>query len=95
MEKYELDWLEEKFTEHGVAADKSREEMIIKYKNEWHSDKLPDHMVDPFNLPFALLTLVQEIRSLQELLQDVQIRLFLSQSASYLAPEEGSTEANT
>lgn len=95
MKRYELDWLEEKFTEHGVAADKQREEMIIKWKNEWHSDKVPEHMTETFNLPVALLTIVQEIRSLQRVVQDSQIRLFLKDSASYLAPEEVSTEANT
>ena len=95
MKKYELDWLEEKFKEHGAEAEKQREEAMIRWKNEYSSDKVPEHLMESFNLPNALLSMVQEIRSLQRLLQDAQIRLFLESSASYLATEEGSTEANT
>ena len=95
MEKYELDWLEEKFQEHGVEAEKQREEAMIRWKNEYSSDKIPEHMVDNFNLPRALLTLVREVRSLQRVVQDSQIRSFLKDRATYLTPEEGFTEANT
>lgn len=95
MQKYELDWLEEKFMDHAMSAENQRLNMIDKWKNEFSSDKIPEHMQDTFNLPQALLTLVKEIRSLQRVIQDAQIRLFLKDSSSYLAPEEGSTEANT
>lgn len=95
MEKYELDWLEEKFTEHALSVENQRLEMIDRWKNEYSSDKVPEHMQDTFNLPRSLLSLVREIRSLQRLLQDAQIRLFLKDSASYLESEKGSTEANT
>ena len=88
MEKYKLDWLEEKFTEHAMSAENQRLDMLDKWKNEFSSDKIPEHMQDTFNLPRALLTLVKEIRSLQ-------IRSFLKDSDSYLAKEEESTEANT
>ena len=95
MEKYELDWLEEKFTDHALSAENQRLEIIDRWKNEFSSDKIPEHMQDTFNLPRALLSLVREVRSLQRLLQDAQLRLFLNQSATYLEPEQGSTEANT
>jgi hypothetical protein len=95
MEKYELDWLEEKFTEHALSVENQRLEMIDRWKNEYSSDKVPEHMQDTFNLPRSLLSLVREIRLLQRLLQDAQIRLFLKDSASYLESEKGSTEANT
>ena len=95
MDKYELDWLEEKFTEHALSAENQRLNMLDKWKNEFSSDKIPEHMQDTFNLPRALLSLVKEIRSLRMLLQDAQLRLFLNQSATYLETEQGSTEANT
>ena len=95
MDKYELDWLEEKFTDHALSAENQRLEMIDRWKNEYSSDKIPEHMQDIFNLPKALLSLVKEIRSLRMLLQDAQLCLSLNQSATYLEPEQGSTEANT
>jgi hypothetical protein len=72
MKRYELDWLEEKFMGHGLEADKQREEMVIRWEGECHVDKMPEHLTDTFNLPFALLTLVQEIKSLRVMLADMQ-----------------------
>lgn len=95
MDRYSLENLSKTFVEHGDAAQKQQEEMIIRWKNEYSSDKVPEHMLDPFNLPYALLSLVKEIDSLKRQLQDAQLRYFLSTSASYLEPEKGSTEANT
>lgn len=95
MERYSLENLSKAFVAHGDAAEKQQEEMIIRWKNEYSSDKVPEHMLDPFNLPYALLSMVKEIDSLKRQLEDARIRLFLESSASYLVPEEGSTKANT
>ena len=95
MERYSLSELSEKFKGHAEAQKKMHEEMIIKWKNEYSSDKLPEALKDDFCLPEALLCMVEEIKKLQLVVQDAQIRLFLESSASFLAPEKDSDKANT
>lgn len=72
MQKYDLESLCKAFTEHGEAAEKQREEMIIRWKNEYSSDKVPEHMLDPFSLPYALLSLVEEIKRLRNRVDNLE-----------------------
>ncbi len=65
MDRYELDKLSETFKRHGEEAEKSKEEMIIRWKNEYSSDKVPSQMTDTFNLPLALKSLVDEVIELR------------------------------
>lgn len=87
--------LVETFTKHEVEARRQKEEAIIRWKNEFSSDKIPESFKDEFCLPEALKVICQELLNVKRLLEDAQIRLFLTQSATYLAPEENSDKANT
>ena len=72
METYSLESLNKTFVEHAESAEKQREEMIIRWKNEYASDKVPEHLKDPFSLPTALLFMVQEIERLQEQVKSLE-----------------------
>lgn len=70
MDRYDLEFLEGTFYRHAEIAKKQRDEMIVKYKNEYSSDKLPDHLKDEFSLPVALLSMAEEIKKLRKELED-------------------------
>lgn len=59
--QYDLDWLHERFSQDVVKTEEQREEMMVRWKNEYASDKLPEHMMDTFNFPLSLKTLVYEL----------------------------------
>lgn len=63
--EYSLEGLSKTFVAHAESAEKQRLDMIDRWKDEWSSDKIPEHMQDTFNLPQALLSLVQEIDKLK------------------------------
>lgn len=69
MDRYSLEELSRLFVSHMEDVNKHREEMIIRWKNEYSSDKVPEHMEDTFNLPGALLFMVQEIERLRNRLE--------------------------
>ena len=65
MESYSLESLSKVFVAHAEGAEKQRLDMIDRWRNEWSSDKLPEHLEHTFNLPAALLFMVQEGDSLK------------------------------
>jgi len=98
MDRYELEFLEETFYRHAESAKKQHDEMVIKYKNEFSSDKLPDYLKDEFSLPVALLSIVEEVKRLKRkirCLEDAQVCFFLQSTASHVDPEPDSNQANT
>lgn len=70
--EYSLEGLSKTFVAHAEAVEKQRLDMIDRWKNEYSSDKVPEHMTDPFNLPSALLFMVQEIDRLQRQIHNLE-----------------------
>lgn len=57
--------LVETFTKHEVEARRQKEEAIIRWKNEYSSDKIPESFKDEFCLPEALKVICQELVTLR------------------------------
>lgn len=95
-----LGYLEETFYRHTEESDKQREEAIIRWKNEYSSDKIPEHMKDEFSLPWALYSLVRkigrlegEVVTLRNQLRDMEdgmLRQLILATGTQVAPEQDS-----
>lgn len=66
---YKIEDLEQIFTKHSHEAEKQRSDIINRHKKQYGSDSIPEHLLDPFNLPSALLSIIQEIRLLKTLIE--------------------------
>lgn len=80
--RYELESLSSVFEGHARAQLKMHSELIVKYREEYPNDELPDHFKDDFCLPMALKVLVDEVIRLRRELQDACIRNFLLSTGS-------------
>lgn len=53
------------FEKHAEEFDKSVIENRIKYEKYWPEDELPDHLIKPFNLSWALGLICREIENIK------------------------------
>ncbi len=60
-DSYCLEELQKTFSIHIEKAKEHRLELIEKFKENNPFDPVPDHLMDDFNLPAALKTIVSEI----------------------------------
>ena len=53
------------FSEHAIKAENNRLNRIEEFKENYPEDKIPDHMLETFNLPEALAVMCKEIIELR------------------------------
>ena len=63
---YKIDFLIKTFTKHAEVACDNWLKDRKQFKKMNPGEKMPDHMLDDFNLPLALATICNAIQELQE-----------------------------
>lgn len=65
-ERYGLENLSKVFDGHAKAQMRMHNEQMLKFKEAYPDERLPDHFKDDFCLPMALKSLVDEIIKLRK-----------------------------
>lgn len=63
---YDLDSLIKTFAKHGEQSEQDKARLLEEYKREFPGEEIPAHMLDPFNICFALHSMAMEIKKLKE-----------------------------
>lgn len=70
--QYSLEFLEKKFSEHAIQAEKNQKELKKSFSENNPGQDFPDHMQEDFNLPKALACLCKEISSLKDSIEHLK-----------------------
>jgi hypothetical protein len=62
---YSLEFLVKTFSEHEVRSRENQKEQFKNFMENNPGAPVPDHMIDDFNLPKALLSICNEILALK------------------------------
>lgn len=63
---YELEYLIEKFGEHGKITAQNQTDLIDSFIRFNPGQPLPNHVTDNFNMPLALASICSELLALKE-----------------------------
>lgn len=74
MFNYDMENLEDVFKKHAKEASKRQIEQIDRWKNEYSSVDLPEHLKDTFFLSSALLYMVRELQRLRYEIEEIRDR---------------------
>lgn len=66
MEKYTLEFLKEKFIQHGKETKINNEKFIKDFEENNPGEPLPNYMTEDFNFPDALACICDEILRLKK-----------------------------
>jgi hypothetical protein len=62
---YAIENLIKTFADHGEKGEMSKSEMSDAYRKEYPDEELPEALLDPFNISFALHSMCMEIKRLK------------------------------
>jgi len=64
MKPYTLDELMKIFSKHAVDAIMENKRQLAEFRNNNPGSEIPEYLLNDFNLPYALLSMVEAIQKL-------------------------------